>query len=72
MKRKEYLQWCKDRAMEYANVNDLSQAVASMASDMKKSPDTDSPLLSFLVFDGMTSAQKGDKQAVIRWIQGFN
>ena len=41
MNRQEHLEWCKKRALEYVEVNDLSQAFASMASDLKKHPETE-------------------------------
>lgn len=40
MDRAAHLQWCKDRALEYADCGDMVNAVASMASDMRKHPET--------------------------------
>ena len=39
--RAEHLQWCKDRAFEYADRGDLANAVASMCSDLRKHPETE-------------------------------
>ena len=36
MDRAEHLQWCKDRALEYVELGDLSQAYTSMSSDLGK------------------------------------
>ena len=40
MTRSEHLEWCKERALEYVDANDLSQAYTSMASDLGKHPET--------------------------------
>ena len=41
MNRAEHLQWCKDRAMEYCRQGDVTNAYASMASDLSKHPETE-------------------------------
>ena len=71
MTRDEHLAWCKRRALEYVDAGDLTNAVASMGSDLKKHPDTDNPTLSGLVRIGMMYVTDGDKAAVQRWIEGF-
>ena len=71
MTRDEHLAWCKRRALEYVDAGDLTNAVASMGSDLKKHPDTDNPTLSGLVRIGMMYVMDGDKAAVQRWIEGF-
>lgn len=40
MNRAEHLQWCKDRALEYADQGDVGSAMASMGSDLSKHPET--------------------------------
>ena len=40
MTRAEHLQWCKDRALEYVDAGQLSQALASLISDLNKHPET--------------------------------
>lgn len=40
MNRQEHLEWCKKRALEYVDVGDLTQAFASMLSDLRKHPET--------------------------------
>ena len=42
LNRSEHLQWCKDRALQYVDAGDLSQAFASFASDVMKHPETES------------------------------
>ncbi len=41
MTRAEHLAWCKQRALEYADRGDVSQAIASMTSDLGKHPETE-------------------------------
>ena len=38
--RKEHLDWCKQRAMEYCNEGDLTNALASFMSDLGKHEET--------------------------------
>lgn len=40
MTRDEHLAWCKQRALEYVDNDDLALAYASMVSDMSKHPET--------------------------------
>lgn len=40
MTRDEHIVWCKRRALEYVGAGDLSQAFASMGSDLDKHPET--------------------------------
>ena len=70
MTRSEHLNWCKQRALEYVDAGDLDQAVASMASDLTKHPDTANtpPMLTML---GMMEIANGPN-AVRRWVEGFN
>lgn len=39
--RAEHLEWCKRRALEYVDANDNTQAFTSMASDLRKHPETE-------------------------------
>ena len=38
--RQDHLIWCKKRALEYVEINDLNQAFASMTSDLRKHKET--------------------------------
>jgi hypothetical protein len=38
--RAEHLQWAKDRALEYADLGDVANAMASLGSDLNKHPET--------------------------------
>jgi len=40
MTRAEHLQWCKNRALEYVDIGKLSEAYASLGSDLGKHPET--------------------------------
>lgn len=42
MNRAEHLQWCKDRALEYADQGDTASAMSSLGSDLAKHPETKS------------------------------
>jgi hypothetical protein len=35
----EHLQWCKDRANQYVDAGELTNALASMVSDLRKHPE---------------------------------
>lgn len=70
--RSEHLTWCKERALEYVNMGDNGQAMASMGSDLNKHPDTkDHPGMEI----GLILLMNGDlngKDAMRRFIEGFN
>ena len=72
MNRSEHLQWCKDRAIEYIDNDDLGRAFASFMSDMGKHLETRNHLAlemgTMLLLSGnlSTSYQMRD------WISGFN
>jgi hypothetical protein len=69
--RDQHLASCKSRALEYVDAGDLTNAIASMGSDLKNHPDTDNPALEGLVRIGMMYVTDGNKAAVQRWIEGF-
>lgn len=70
--REEHLQWCKDRALEYVEQNDLTQAFNSFMSDMGKHNETSDhialPLGIMLLVGSKLSTQHEMKD----WINGFN
>lgn len=72
--RKEHMQWCKQRALEYAEAGDLTNAIGSMLSDLGKNEETarlQEGIGGLLAMDGMMKAQSNDTQGVIQWIHGF-
>lgn len=72
MDRSAHLAWAKTRAKEYVEAGDLDGALASMASDLMKHPDTADhsalPLQMMLQMGGHLT----DAAEVRRWIEGFN
>lgn len=40
MDRSQHLKWCKDRALKYCKKGDISDAYASMISDLNKHDET--------------------------------
>ncbi len=73
MNRAEHLQWAKDRALTYVDDGDYVNAVASFMSDLSKHPDTESqatnPALAGL---GLMAAASGDREEVVKFINGTN
>jgi hypothetical protein len=69
--RTEHLDWCKQRALELLENGDLADAIASMANDLEKHPETklSNPFLTLLAMQHVVNA---DREAVRRWITGFN
>ena len=72
MTRREHLDWCKKRALEYVDAGDIEQAYASMASDMGKHPETrNHAALDF----GTLLLAMGDldtPEKMSKFIEGFN
>ena len=72
MTRSEHLQWCKDRALEYVDNNDMQQAFASMGSDLNKHPETTGHA-GIQLGMGMLMAERLDSAEEMRkFINGFN
>jgi hypothetical protein len=72
MTRDEHMAWCKRRALEYVDMGDLDQAFASMASDVRKHPETaDHPgvMLGMMM---RVSGQLGTANAMRDFINGFH
>jgi hypothetical protein len=72
MTRDEHLAWSKERALEYLNRGDLTNAFASMTSDLGKHPElaNHSGLMmgAMLLVNGHLS----NPEDMRRWIVGFN
>lgn len=70
--RADHLEWCKQRANEYVERDDLSNAFASFQSDMEKHKETSNHLAlemgTMLLLGGHLSTQ----QQMREWINGFN
>jgi hypothetical protein len=68
--RSKHVEWCKVRAREYIKAGDLTQAVASMMSDMNKREDC--RVNGTLGMVGLMAASSYDEREVSRFIEGFN
>ncbi len=70
--RAEHLQWCKDRALEYVEQGDTTNAFTSFMSDMSKHDETANHMAlemgTMLLIGGHLSTPHEVKQ----WIEGFN
>jgi phage terminase small subunit len=69
MTRAEHLAWCKQRALEYVSKGDMNNALASMASDLGKHPETRSSQ-QICVMLGMHETANAARMR--RFIEGFN
>ena len=72
MTRSEHLQWCKNRALEYLNVGDLSQAFASMCSDLNKHPETTGHIGIKLGIGLIMIGDLSTSNEMRKFIEGFN
>ena len=72
MTRAEHVEWCKKRALEYIDIDDVNNALASMCSDLRKHPETEKhagiELGTMMVMGGHLSSP--DKMR--EFILGFN
>ncbi len=72
MTRNEHLQWCKDRAMEYVNEGDLSQAFTSFSVDMSAHSETVDHSALQLGFQLFLNGHLDTVEKMRKWIQEFN
>lgn len=73
MTRQEHLAWCKERAQEYCERGEYSDAIASMMSDLGKHPETESSIhLCSLAVGLMAIGDLRTRESVSRFINGFN
>lgn len=70
--REQHLAWCKERALMELNAGDISGAYASMASNLNKHPDTRGHLGIQLGMMMLMSGSLSSKDAMRRFIDGFN
>lgn len=72
MTRDEHLAWCKQRALEYVDRGEVTDAWGSMASDLGKHPETRNhaaiPLGMMMLVGGHLSTA----HVMRRFIEGFN
>lgn len=70
--RAEHLQWCKDRALEYVDAGDNSQAYASMVSDIGKHEGTVGHMAIELGMMLMMNGNLDSADQMRKFINGFN
>ncbi len=70
--REEHLAWCKQRALAYVDRGDLTNALASFGSDMRKHPQTDTDAVAVLLgAEGVRCFMNDDAAGMRRLIEGF-
>lgn len=72
MNRQAHLEWCKKRALEYVDNNDLAQAYSSMASDLHKHPETEKHAGIELGMGLVMMGQLNTQEKMRKFIEGFN
>lgn len=72
MTRAEHLEWCKQRALEYVDMGDMPQAYASMASDLKKHPETANHSAIELGMMMLMGGHLSSSHEMRKFILGFN
>ncbi len=70
--RSEHLDWCKKRALEYSSKGYMPQAYASMVSDLKKHPETESHVAIGLGMDMLMGGHLNKPGEMDKFINGFN
>lgn len=70
--REQHLEWCKKRALEYVDSGDTQGAFASMASDMRKHPETREHIGIGLGMQLMLGGQLKTPDEMRKFIIGFN
>jgi hypothetical protein len=72
MDRAEHLQWCKDRAIEYVELGDYDNAMASMLNDLTKHPETHDPIVARETMRILLAIPPLTEAKIRNWIEGFN
>lgn len=71
--RAEHLAWCRERAMYYVRMGDMSQALASFFSDINKHSETRSNTMAIELGQRlMVGGHLSTAEEVTRYIDGFN
>lgn len=72
MNRAEHLSWCKQRAIQYVDRGDITNAYASMASDLNKHPETANHAAIKIGMMLMMGGHLSSQQEMRKFIEGFN
>lgn len=70
--RAEHVAWCKQRALEYVDSGDLTEALASMCSDLGKHLGTRSLQQLALGLSMSALEERNDPVKMRKFIEGFN
>lgn len=70
--RDEHVAWRKQRALEYVDAGDTTNAYASMASDLGKHPETQGHPAITLGIQMMMGGMLSSPTEMRRFIEGFN
>ena len=71
MTRAEHMEWCKQRALAYVDHGDLTNAYASMTSDLSKHPETQDHAAIPLGMQLMMMGELGTPEKMRKFIEGF-
>jgi len=71
MTRQEYLEWCKGRALEYANVGELQNALVSISSDLNQHEETENHPGIALGLDLFMAGELSTPEQMRKFILGF-
>lgn len=66
------MNWCKQRALQYCDTGDVNQAYASMASDLRKHPETANHGAVELGMMMLASGHLNSPEEMRKFIKGFN
>lgn len=72
MTRQSHLEWCKKRALEYVDVDDLNGAYASMISDLSKHSETEKHVGRELGMTLLMNGKLNTAEEMRNFIEGFN
>lgn len=72
MTRDEHLLWAKARALAYVEADDLTNAFASMASDLRKHPEAENHTGLILGMSLLMAGHLSTKEKMRKFIEGFN
>jgi hypothetical protein len=72
MTREEHMDFCKKRALEYVDNGDINGALASMASDLNKHPETEGHIGISLGMAQLMGGFLNDTASMRKFIEGFN
>lgn len=72
MNREEHLEWCKTRALEYINNDNIIDAWNLMVSDLRKHKETENHSRIMLGITMITAGYLSTIKEMKKFIEGFN